>query len=122
MQKIFSEDAIRYLDLDQEVASIREEITEGKTTIFLTGTMNSETANDLADEMTALIISGQEMQLNMEGVSYLASSVMEALLQMEKKLEEKGKFLQILRMPQKIYDEFRARGMHELFEIEVIKK
>ena len=122
MQKIFSEDSIRFTEQDQEIAAIREETGEGKVTFFLTGSLNSETANDLADEMAAMIISGQEILLNMEEVTYLASSVMEALLRMEKKLEEKGKFMQILRMPQKIYDDFKARGMHELFEIEVIKK
>ena len=122
LQKSFSEDGIRFLDQEKEVAGIREEIAEGKATFFLSGAMNSETANDLADEITALIISDQEIFVNMEGVTYLSSSVMETLLRMEKKLEQKGKYMQILQMPQIIYDGFKARGMHELFEIEVIKK
>ncbi len=121
MERVYTEDTIRFMEKDQEKASIREQQDGNNILMSLTGSISGEITNALLDEMTALIIAGQGITLNLSDVTYLAPSVMEVFLQMERKLEEKNKILQITQMPQSIYNEFKARGMHDLLEIEVKK-
>ena len=121
MERVYTEDMIRFIEDGAEKACFQES-SEGETaTLTLSGSISGEINNALLDEMTALIVAGQGMIVNLSGVKYLSPSSMEILLRMERKMEEKGKYLRIIQMPQFIYDIFKARGMHELLEIEVMK-
>ena len=121
MERQYSDDSIKFVDQGIEKALIHEEIGEAAITITLSGELSGEVANTLLDEMTALIVSGQGIVVNMESVVYVSASVMEVLLRMEKLLEQKNRYMRIVQMPQAIYNEFKARGLHELLEIEVKK-
>ena len=121
MEREYSEDTIRFLEHGTEKASITETIEGNTVLMFLSGVISGEVTNVLLDEMSALIVAGMEITVNLDNAQHLAPSVMEVFLQMERKLEEKGKYLRIVQTPQSLYDEFKTRGMHELLEIEVKK-
>lgn len=121
MEKKYEEDGIHFLENGTEKAVFLEKIENQGIVISIHGAVSGEMANTLMDEISALIVAGQEISVDLEKAAYLSPSVMEVFLRMEKRLEEKGKYLRIIRMPQNIYNEFKARGMHELLEIEVIK-
>ena len=121
MERVITEDTIRFIDNGTEKASFQEKLEGESALIAISGAVSSDITNALLDEMTALIVAGQGITVNLEKTTYLAPSVMEVFLQMEKRLEAKGKYMRIIQMPQNIYDEFKARGMHELLEIEVKK-
>ena len=121
MEKEFGSDSIRFLDNGVEKACIAEAEADGVITITLSGTLSQEIANPLLDEMTALIVAGQGLVVDLEKTEYVSASVMEALLRTEKLLEKSNKYLRIINMSQEVYDGFKARGLHELLDIEVKK-
>ena len=121
MEKEFTNDSIRFLDKGEEKAMIHEAENDGVIMITLSGKLSGEVANTLLDEMTALIVAGQGIVVDLEKTTYVSPSVMEVFLRMEKMLEKNNKFMRISNMSQEIYDEFKARGLHELLEIEVKK-
>ena len=67
----------------------------------------------------ALITAGKGIELNLKGASHLSPSVGIAFLALENKLESCGKTMRMTHVPPAIYQVFRARGMHELFEMEL---
>ena len=120
MQRIYTEDGIRFLKDDgTEQGLIRETAGENGMSVELSGSFPAETAADLWDELAALAVAGQGITLDMKQLKYLSISAMNALLQVEKRLEARNDCLLLQHMPRKIYEEFRKKGMHELFEIEV---
>ena len=121
MESVYAEDGIHFMENGTEKAAFLEKMEDQGILISLRGAVSGEMANALMDEMSALIVSGQGITVVLEETTYLSPSIMEVFLRMENKLEEKGKYLRIIRMPQSIYNEFKARGMHELLEIEVMK-
>jgi len=121
MEKEFGSDSIRFLDHGVEKACIAEAEADGVITITLSGTLSQEIANPLLDEMTALIVAGQGLVVDLEKTEYVSASVMEALLRTEKLLEKSNKYLRIINMSQEVYEGFKARGLHELLDIEVKK-
>ena len=121
MERVYTEDAIRFMENGTEKAALQEKVEGESIQISLSGAISGDITHTLLDEMTALIVAGQGITVNLESASYLAPSVMDTLLQMEKRLEEKGKIMRLIQMPQPIYDDFKARGMHEMLEIEVKK-
>ncbi|MBQ6513427.1 MAG: STAS domain-containing protein [Clostridia bacterium] len=121
MEKEYTEDSIRFVLNGAEKAAIKEEAADNIIKITLSGELNSEVANTLLDEMTALVVAGQGIVIDLDQTSYVSASMMEVFLRTEKLLEKNNKFMRIAGMSQKIYDEFKARGLHELLDIEVKK-
>ena len=120
MQRIYAEDGIRFLKEDgTECARIRETAADGAAEVELSGSFPGELAADLWDELAALAAGGQKITLDLKQVAYLSASAMNALLQIEKRLEARKEFLLLRHMPAGIYADFKKKGMHELFEIEV---
>ena len=121
MEKEFTNDSIRFLEHGTEKAVINEAANNDIITISLSGNLSGEVANTLLDEMTALILAGQGIIVDLDKTTYVSASVMEVFLRMEKLLEKNNKYMRITNMAQMIYEEFKARGLHELLEIEVKK-
>ena len=121
MEIVYIEDTIRFIEGGEEKASFQEKLDGNMVVLSLGGTISGEINNALLDEMMALIVADQVLVLNFKNVTYLSPSSMEIILKMERKMEEKGKYLRLIEMPQNIYDIFKNRGMHELLEIEVMK-
>lgn len=122
MELEYSIDTIRFLDHGSEKALLREKLDKESVTVGLSGSLSGDVANTLLDEVTALIVAGRSIVIDLEGAVYISPSVMEVLLKVEKRLEQNNKFMRIVQCPQEIYDTFKARGLHELLEIEVRKE
>lgn len=122
MERIISEDGIKFLRDGQEVASLQEQMNDQGIQVAMSGSFPGELSNDLWDEIGSLIIAGQEVSLHLGRAEYLSPSVMDVILRLEQRLEKKGKFLLLTHVPEKIYADFKKRGLHELLEIEVEKK
>ncbi|MBQ9252442.1 MAG: STAS domain-containing protein [Clostridia bacterium] len=121
MERVYTEDSIRFMDQGREKAAFQEKVENGVVLFALSGAISGEITNTLMDEMTALIVAGQGLVVDLDRATYLSASAMEVFLRVEKRLEDQGKYLRIVQMPQEIYDTFKSRGMHELLEIEVKK-
>lgn len=122
MERKISEDGIIFLRDGQEAASLQEQMNDQGIQVAMTGYFTGELSNDLWDEIGSLIIAGQGITLHLGKTEYLSPSVMDVILRLEQRMEEKGKFLLLTHVPEKIYADFKKRGLHELLEIKVEKK
>ena len=121
MERRTTDDAICFLKDGNEIATIQETIQDGQVIISLKGSFPGELANDLMDEISALMIAKMGIVVDAGAAEYFASSIGEVFLRTEKKLEEQGKWLRIVNMPSKLFEEFKKKGLHDLLDIEVAK-
>ena len=105
-------------DGGQEILSILEQQEDGGVTMTLTGSMRSDTAHDLMDELTAFVTLGLLLTLDLSGVDYLSAACMPALLAVQQKIDERGGRLLLRSLPQKVMQELKKSGMSELLMIE----
>ena len=106
-------------DGGQEILSILEQREEeGGVTMTLTGSMRSDTAHDLLDELTAFVTLGLPLTMDLSGVDYLSAACMQALLAVQQKIDERGGRLLLRNLPQKVMQELKKSGMSELLMIE----
>lgn len=121
MERIYQTDGILFQKDGVEVAKIQEVIGDELVCMTLSGSFSSDIANDLLDEMMALISVGKGIELNLAEVLHFAPTVNRVLLAVENRLEESGKIMRMVHVPESIYQSFRKSGMHELFEMELKK-
>lgn len=121
MQRLYQEDQIAFVKDGAEIARICEMLTDDTVEIALFGAFSSELANDLFDELMALITVGKGIEMNLGGVTHISPTVNRIFLEIEKKLEVSGKIMRMTHVPELIYREFRRNGMYELFEMELEK-
>ena len=121
MERIYRSDGIFFQRDGVEVARIQETIEEDVVCMALSGAFSSDLANDLLDEMMALISVDKGIELNLAQVTHFSPTINRVLLAVENRLEESGKIMRIAHVPELIYQNFRKSGMHELFEMELEK-
>ena len=121
MEREILEDGIRFVKDGKEAAAIHETIDEEKKEVIVTlsGSLTGETANDLLDELNALVIAGCGIRVDAGKVDYMAASMGNVFLNTENKLEEQNKYLKIVNLPVMIYEEWKKRGLHDLLDVEV---
>lgn len=109
-----------YRDQDASPMAAMAERMEGEALFAaLEGSFGNELASEVADELCALFCTGMGVTLELSGVTYMASSVMQALLDAEQAAERHGRVLLLRRMPRALYAAFEACGLNELFDLEV---
>ena len=105
-------------DGGQEILSILEQQEDGGVTMTLTGSMRSDTAHDLMDELTAFVTLGLLLTLDLSGGDDLSAACMQALRAVQQKIDERGGRLLLRSLPQKVMQELKKSGMSELLMIE----
>lgn len=121
MERVIDDQGIIFMANGQEVARMAESVEDNVAVIAMSGSFTSELKDDFYDEAVALITVGNGIELNMKNVTHLSPSVSLAFLSLEDKLESLGKSLRMTHVPDVIFQHFRSRGMHELFDIELEK-
>ncbi len=121
MERITTEEGIRFLQDGMEKAAILEAIGEREVTVSLVGSFSGGLAYDLMDELSSLMIAGKGIVIDAAGADYFSSSVCEVFRRTELQLEEQQKTLKIVNLPQKLFEEFRKNGLYDILEIEVAK-
>ena len=114
-----TQQTLRLYDGGEEILSLLERQEEdGGITMALTGSMRSDTAHDLQDELAAFVALGLPLTLDLSGVNYLSAACMQALLAVQQKIDECGGRLLLRRLPPEIMQELKKTGMTELLMIE----
>ena len=111
--------AIVFYNGANKVLSILEEEIENGVLLTLQGELRSDAAHELLDELTALATVGVNVVLDFEGVTFITSTILDALLTAQQTMDSMGKGTMLLRkLPQDIYYQFEKTGTSELLMIE----
>ena len=66
MERVITEDTICFMDNGIEKASFQEKLEGESVLITISGAVSGDITNALLDEMTALIVAGQGITVNLE--------------------------------------------------------
>lgn len=114
-------DVLCLLDGETQVLSMQEaqDPDTNVITIVVTGDLKNDTAHDFGDELLALAGFGQDIVLSLEGVGYISNMAMHALLDVQKRLDERGKgSLTLQKIKPEVMEAMESTGMTELLMIE----
>lgn len=101
------------------VLTMTEKETDEGVVISLKGSLRSDVANDVLDELIAMTTVGADVFLEFQDVAYVAPSVQHSLLIVQQKMDSMKKgTLTLRKMPDEIYREFEKSGEADLLMIE----
>ena len=113
MKRIISSDTLRLLDgSGKAVAELMEQKKENNVWLVrLKGSVSSDCAYDVADELFALISVGNGIILDMSDTAYISDTFAEMLVQLQIKAENTDfESMPIQNMPSEIYQSLKKRG------------
>jgi anti-anti-sigma regulatory factor len=102
-----------------EILSVEETAENKKVVIRLTGNLRSDTVFFFKDELFALATADSDITLDCEALSTISNGCQKGLIEAQQLMDNLGRgTLTITRLPEKIYDDFRASGVAGALEIE----
>lgn len=101
------------------VLTVEEKETNGKILMALKGELKSEAAHHIQDELDAFTTVGVKVILDFREVSFIAPSVLSALLNSQQLIDyfRQGEIL-LTNIPDTVYQEMDDTGITELLMIE----
>ena len=111
--------AIVFYSGQTHILTIAEEELENSILLTLQGELRSDVAHELLDELTALATVGAHIILDFAGVTFITSTILDALLTVQQTMDSMGKGSLLLRkLTPQIYHQFESTGISELLMIE----
>lgn len=113
------DDCMHFYDQDTLILSVEETETDSGILMTLKGSLRSDTAHHIQDELDAFTTVGVRVTMDLSGVTFLAPSVLNALLNAQQLIEylHQGE-LRLRKIPDTIYAEMDETGITELLVIE----
>lgn len=114
-------DILCLMDGETRVLSMQEaQDPDAKViTVVVTGDLKNDTVHDFGDELLALAGFGQDIVLSLEGVGYISNMAMHALLDVQKRLDERGQgSLTLQKVNPEVMKAMESTGISELLMIE----
>ena len=119
LKRITKNNEIVLMDNSAEVLTIRETQNNHTIKISLEGRLISDTLHDFQDELNALAIIGCDLRLDFGKVSYVSSSCIEAMINVQKKMDSRqAGSLTIVSVPVNIMNDWRKHGYTEVLMVE----
>ena len=113
MKRIAEGGALKFLDdRGNTAAELLEEKKDSNVwQITLKGSIGNDCAYDVADELFALISTGNGVILDMTDTTYISNTFAELLVQLQIRMEDTDfESMPIQNMPQEIYHSLKERG------------
>lgn len=119
LERIVKDGKLILMSGDVQVLSIQEVQNDDTFEINLDGSLKSETAHELQDELEALAIMGFNLRVDMSKVQYMSSACADVFLKIQIMMDKRGKgSLVLLNVPVPILSEMNNTGLSELLMIE----
>jgi len=105
---------------DSEVVfSLEEKLVDGVLNIKLYGEIKNEVAFEFEDEIMAALMACNQIELDFENVSYIASMALKSLLSAQQMIDGMDGARMVLRqVPESVMKTFRDAGFLDILEIE----
>lgn len=112
-------DTISIFEGDKKDFWLQETAGEKHVEVYLGGQIKTAYVHEFSDEMLALVSIGMNIILDFSAVTYMSSYFMKALLSVQQTMDKKDTVeLKLVKLPDKIYEEFEKTGFSELLDIE----
>ena len=98
--------------------TINKNINEGTAVYSLSGRLDTVTAPELEEDLTAVIPSISALELDFSGVDYISSAGLRVLLTSQKQMTKKGGSLKLTHVDSMIMGIFEMTGFAEILTIE----
>lgn len=113
MKRAINGDVLSFLNKDGiAVATMTETIGDNSMcSVVLSGKINNENSYDIADELLALVSTGNGLTLDIGSLDYMSYTFADLLVQIEVQMEKTSwESVPILNMPVNIYNTLREQG------------
>ena len=100
-----------------EALKIRETIAGGQARIAPEGRLTMETVHDLEDELTSMALICSDVTIDLEGVQYIANSVLRMILEIQHMVDSRDGSLKIEGVNESLWGRFEELGLEDVFEI-----
>lgn len=119
LSRIIQGDSMLFYDGDTLILTVDEKESDNGILIQFTGILRSDTAYHIQDELDAFTSIALPVTLDLSGVSFLAPSVLAALLESQQLIDyfRQGRIL-LRNIPDSVYREMDETGISELLMIE----
>ena len=105
---------------DVQILSIAENLDDDNRMIIkLTGEIRNEVAHEFEDEVMAALSVCKKLVLDFEGVTYIASSALRALLSVQQIVDEiDGSGMRLINVSPSVKEILKESGFLEILEVE----
>lgn len=118
LKKTIEGDTLRFADGEKNVLVMESAAEDGTVTVTLTGELRGELAHELRDELTVYAVIGWNLILDLKQVSYMASSVQNALFDIHKAFSASGRGSLVLKdLSDTVRRALESTGMLGLFYV-----
>ena len=122
MIRKISEDTITYTrDNDgSQIAQVQEELAPDACLVRMAGDIGNEIADEVSDELAALLSVGRAPRVDMEGVTYLSSTMIDRLIALQRRMETRMQAtLPIRNVPKPLFEALERDGFVYSLDIEM---
>lgn len=120
MKRVVNGDEMSLYDAnDKKVLTLRGTIEDTCVFYQMEGSLKSDVAHDMLDELKALAGLGMDIMVDLEKITYMSAACANAFLTVQKAMDkyEKGS-LTLCKVPQDILSEMEKSGLASLLMIE----
>ena len=119
LSRIIQGDCMLFYDGDALILTVKETDTENGVLMQFSGSLRSDTAYHIQDELDAFTSIAGPVTLDLAEVTFLAPSVLAALLESQQLIDyfRQGRIL-LRNIPDSVYREMDETGISELLMIE----
>lgn len=112
-------DSMLFYEGEKLILTIDETETEGVVLMALKGSLRSEVAHHIQDELDAFTTVGVKVTIDFKEVDFIAPSILNILLNSQQLIDffKKGEIV-LKNIPQAVYQEMDETGITELLMIE----
>lgn len=97
---------------------IKSSIDDSKATLTLKGKLTVQTSPDLSDAVDRLPASVRDIDIDLEGVTYVASAGLRVLVATDKLAVVRGGVMRVLHPCSDVMDVLEMTGLSEVFNVE----
>lgn len=111
--------ALELLEDGKVILCISEEVVNEVLIFHISGLLRNDLVYEFDDELSAAVSIGKNIEIDMRGVTYIASASLKVLLRIQQKLDSEGNKVEmrLTNVPAEIMTVFKDSGLSDILDI-----
>ena len=111
--------ALELLEDGNPILCITEEVVDNVLIFHISGLLRNDLVYEFDDELSAAVSIGKNIEIDMQGVTYIASASLKVLLRIQQKLDSEGNRteMRLTNVPAEIMTVFKDSGLSDILDI-----
>ena len=111
--------ALELLEDGNPILCITEEVVDNVLIFHISGLLRNDLVYEFDDELSAAVSIGKNIEIDMQGVTYIASASLKVLLRIQQKLDSEGNRMEmrLTNVPAEIMTVFKDSGLSDILDI-----